>query len=200
MRILIIGGEGTIGKKLKSYFERDNELIIAGRKSGDIVVDIADSDSIRKMFEKTADLDAVICAAGEARWAPFNELSEEDFYTGLRSKLMGQVNLVRIGREYVNEGGSITLTTGILADDPVPMTTSAAMVNGALHSFVKAVVLDLQERIRVNVVAPGLVEDALEKYRDYFPGHIPIPMDKMLLGYIRSVEGKGSGEVIRIYQ
>ena len=74
------------------------------------------------------------------------------------------------------------------------------MVNGALHSFVKAVVLDLKEAIRVNIVASGLVEDAVEKYRDYFPGHHPIAMDKMLRGYIRSVEGRGSGEIIRIYE
>ena len=32
---------------------------------------------------------------------------------------MGQVNFVRIGRKYINSKGSITLSTGILADDPV---------------------------------------------------------------------------------
>ena len=199
MRILIIGGEGTIGTSLVRYFSERHEVIIAGRSSGDIEVDIADTTSIKHMFEKTGDVDAVICAAGEAKWAPFETMSEEDYYIGIRSKLMGQVNLVRIGRAYVNEGGSITLTTGILADDPVPMTTSAAMVNGALHSFVKAVVLDLKERIRINVVSSGLVEDAVDKYRDYFPGHHPISMEKMLRGYIRSVEGKNTGEIIRIY-
>ena len=113
---------------------------------------------------------------------------------------MGQVNLVRLGKEYVNEGGSITLSTGILADDPVAMTASAAMVNGAIHSFVMAVVLDIKEPIRINAVSSGLVEDAVDKYRDYFPGHHPIPMDKMLRGYIRSVEGRTSGEIIRIYE
>ncbi len=200
MRILIIGGLGTIGQKLKSYFEKDHEVITAGRSSGDLRVDIANSKSIQALFEKTAKLDAIICVAGEAKWSDFDQLSEEDFYIGLKSKLMGQVNLVRIGRGYLNEGGSITLTSGILADDPVPMTSSAAMVNGALHSFVKAVVLDLKEPIRVNIVASGLVEDAVEKYSDYFPGHHPIPMDKMLRGYIRSVEGRGNGEVIRIYE
>jgi len=112
---------------------------------------------------------------------------------------MGQVNLVRIGKKYLNPNGSITLTTGILADDPVIMTTSAAMVNGAIHSFVKSVVLELDKGIRVNAVSSGVVEDALDKYGDYFPGHNPIPMDKMLRGYIRSVEGKANGEIIRIY-
>lgn len=200
MRVLVIGGDGTIGSKLTTYFGRKYEVVTAGRSTGDIKIDIADIVSIQQGLEKVGKLDAIICAAGEARWAPFDDLSEEDFYIGIRSKLMGQVNLVRIGKQFVNEGGSITLTTGILADDPVAMTTSAAMVNGAIHSFVKAVVLDLNENIRVNVVSSGLVADAVDKYRDYFPGHHPIPMDKMLRGYIRSVEGKGTGEVIRIYE
>ena len=200
MKILIIGGEGTIGQKIRAYYAQNHEVMVAGRRSGDFKVDIADSDSIRSLFQKTGHFDAVICAAGEAKWANFDDLSEEDFYIGLRSKLMGQVNLVRLAKAFINDGGSITLTTGILADDPVPMTTSAAMVNGALHSFVKAVVLDLKEHIRIHVVASGLVEDAVEKYQDYFPGHHPISMDKMLRGYIRSVEGKGNGEIIRIYQ
>jgi hypothetical protein len=49
---------------------------------------------------------------------------------------MGQVNLVRIGQAYLINGGSFTLTTGMLADYPVHMTSSAAMVNGGIHSFV----------------------------------------------------------------
>ena len=200
MKILIIGGAGTIGSKLSSYFGKNHEVITAGRTGGVIQMDIANTESIKNGLEEVGMVDAIICAAGEARWAPFDDLEEEDYYIGIRSKLMGQVNLVRLGKKYINDGGSITLTTGILADDPVAMTASAAMVNGALHSFVKAVVLDLEERMRVNVVSSGLVEDAVDKYRDYFPGHHLIPMDKMLRGYIRSVEGKANGKIIRIYE
>lgn len=199
MKILIIGGNGTIGRKVSEYFSKKHEVLIAGRNNGDVVVDITDSDSIEKMFKSIGKLDAIITIAGEAKWAPFDEMSETDFHVGLNSKLMGQVNVVRIGKGYLNPNGSITLTTGILADDPVSMTTSAAMVNGALHSFVKAVQLEMQNGIRVNVVSPGLVEDALEKYRDYFPGHIAISMEKALSGYIKSVEGKIGGEVVRLY-
>jgi len=149
--------------------------------------------------KQTGKVDAIICIAGEAKWADFNELTEEDYYIGLKSKLMGQVNLVRIGQNYLNSNGSITLSTGILADDPVVKTTSAAMVNGGIHSFVQAVALEIENGIRVNVVSSGMVEDAYEKYKDYFPGHNPIPMTKVINGYVRSVEGKGNGEIIRIY-
>ncbi|WP_405328095.1 short chain dehydrogenase [Leeuwenhoekiella sp. LLG6367-2.1] len=199
MKILIIGGNGTIGKTIVRHFKENYEILIAGRSNGDVLVDIADSSSIKSMFEKIGKVDAIICIAGEAKWADFNELTEDDYYLGLKSKLMGQVNLVRIGQNYLNANGSITLSTGILADDPVVKTTSASMVNGAIHSFVQAVALEIENGIRVNAVSSGMVEDAFEKYKDYFPGHNPIPMDKVINGYVRSVNGKGNGEIIRIY-
>ena len=199
MKLLIIGGKGTIGKKVCAHFSKNHEIIVAGRTSGDVTVDIADSDSIKAMFESVGNIDAVLCIAGEAKWAAFDSLTEDDFYIGLKSKLMGQVNLVRLGQDHLNPGGSFTLTTGILADHPVVMTTSAAMVNGAIHSFVKAAALELKNQIRINVVSSGLVEDAVKKYEAYFPGHNPIPMKKVINGYVRSVEGKGTGEIIRMY-
>lgn len=198
MKILIIGANGTIGKKVTRSLETKHEIVKVGKTSGEIQVDIADSTSIEKMFQKSGMVDAIVCIAGEAKWDKFDNLSEDDFYLGIKSKLMGQVNLVRIGRKYLNPGGSFTLTTGILADHPVDKTTSAAMVNGGIHSFVKAVALELEQGHRINAVSADLVEDAKDKYEEYFPGHTPVPMDKVADGYKKSILGKLNGEIIRI--
>ncbi|GGG19327.1 short chain dehydrogenase [Dokdonia pacifica] len=198
MKILIIGGNGTIGKTVTQRFAENHEVIIAGRSSGDVTVDIASSASIQKMFEAVGKVDAIVNIAGDAKWDKFDSLSEDDFYIGIKSKMMGQVNLVRLGRAFLNDGGSVTLTTGILADEPVDMTTSAAMVNGAIQSFTKAVALELERGIRVNVVSADLVEDAYEKYKDYFPGNTPVPMQKVVDGYVKSVLGRINGSIIRI--
>ena len=200
MRILIIGGNGTIGRPVTEHFSKDNEVIIAGRNNGDLKIDIVDSNSIEQGLKQVGQLDAIICIAGEAKWANFNVLTEDDYYIGLRSKLMGQVNLVRIGQNYLNPNGSITLSTGILADDPVVKTTSAAMVNGGIHSFVQAVALEIENGVRVNAVSLGMVKDAYEKYKDYFPGHNPVPMNKVVNAYVRSVNGKDNGKIIRFYE
>lgn len=198
MKILVIGGNGTIGKTIVARLKADNEVIIAGRNSGDVTVDIASSTSISEMLTKTGKVDAIINVAGDAKWDKFDNLSEEDFYIGIKSKMMGQINLVRLGRTFLNKGGSITLTTGILADEPVDMTTSAAMVNGAVQSFTKAVALELDNNIRVNCVSADLVEDAYEKYKDYFPGNTPVPMNKVVDGYVKCVFGKINGNILKI--
>ena len=199
MKILIIGGLGTIGNHVAKELKEKNEVIIAGRSGGDLKIDITNTDSIENGLKSLEKLDAIICIAGEAKWADFEKLTEEDYYIGIRSKLMGQVNLVRIGRKYLNPGGSITLSTGTLADNPVLKTTSAAMVNGAIHSFVRAVALELENGIRVNAVSLGLVQDSYEKYKAFFPGHSPVSMAKAVEAYTRSVFEEISGEIIRIY-
>jgi NAD(P)-dependent dehydrogenase (short-subunit alcohol dehydrogenase family) len=200
MKILIVGGKtGTIGKTVAKRLSRKHEVITAGRNSGDVHVDMRSSESIKKMFEATGKVDAIVNCAGATKWGPFAKLSEDDFYIGLKGKLMGQVNLVRIGRRYLNKGGSITLTTGILADDPVQGATNSAMANGAIHGFVLAVSQEHRNEFRLNVVSPGLVEDSAERLGDAFPGHTPVPMEKVAAGYERSVEGLRTGEIIRIY-
>ena len=40
---------------------------------------------------------------------------------------------------------------------------------------------------------------SVEKYEAYFPGHNAIPMKKVVNGYVKCVEGKGTGEIIRMY-
>ena len=200
MRIFIIGGTGIIGKYVAKRFSREQEVIIGSRNGNGVYIDISQSASIKEAFDTVGQIDAIINIADEAKWDAFTSLKEEDYYIGIRSKMMGQVNVTRIGLNYLKEGGSITLSTGILADEPVIKTASAAMVNGAIHSFVKAASLEMLDQKRLNVVSSGLVEASVEKYKDYFPGHYPIPMDKMLAGYVKAVMGHMNGEVIRVYQ
>jgi len=199
MKILVIGGTGTIGKAIVRHYQNNHQVITAGFSRGDYQVDLKDSQSIAALYQQTGPVDAIVCAAGEAKWDLFENLSEQDFHIGLNSKLMGQVNVVRLGLQTLNPGGSITLTTGILADDPVIKTASAAMVNGAIHSFVKAASLEITDGARLNAVSTGVVMDAYEKYQTYFPGHPPIAMDRVVLAYSKSIEGHGHGEVIRVY-
>lgn len=200
MRILVVGGNGTIGNCVVNRLKEKHEVLIAGRNSGDVNVYIENIDSIKAMYKQTGKLDAVVSCTGTAKWEAFEDLTEEDFYVGIKSKLMGQVNLVRIGIDFVNPEASFTLTTGILADDPVVGATNSSMVNNAIHGFVRAVSQELKNGLRLNAVAPGLVEDSAEKLGHLFPGHNPVPMHKVANGYVRSIEGKRTGEIIRIYE
>lgn len=199
MKILLIGASGTIGKRIYDEFSNKHEVVKASRKGEDIAVDITSAASIEDMYKTVENIDAVICAAGPAAFAPFGEITEEDFYVGIRGKMMGQINLVRIGQKYLNDNGSFTLTTGILADDPIVGSTAVSMVNGGVNSFVAAAAQELPRGMRINVVCPTEVEDSVEEYGDWFAGFDPASMTRVVNGYLRSVMGKINGRVIKIY-
>jgi len=199
MKIILVGANGTIGKRIYEEFAPRHEVISVGRTSGDIRADIASLDSIREMYKQVGDFDAVVNAAGAGYFGPWDEMDDEKFRIGIDSKLMGQINLVLEGRNLINEGGSFTLTTGILSDDPVAGSANLAAVNGAINAFVKPASLELKRGVRINVISPGMVEDAVEAYGPYFPGHIAVSMKRTVAGYVKSVEGFINGEVVRIF-
>ena len=199
MKIIIIGGTGTLGRPIVAELSQRHQVITVGNTSGEVQVDITSIDSIRSMYEKIDAFDALVSATGNAHFGPLLEMTEEDFYKGIKSKMMGQINLVMEGLKHINDGGSFTLTTGILAEDPIPMGAGLSMVNGAVNSFVMAAALEMPRGIRINAICPGLVEESVDKYGPYFPGHIPIPVSKAVYGYVKSVEGKINGQVVKIY-
>ena len=199
MKILLVGASGTIGKRINAELSKKHEIVSASRSGADVEVDITDAASIEKMYKAVENIDAVICAAGPAKFGLFGELTEDDFYVGIRGKMMGQVNLVRIGQKYLNDNGSFTLTTGILADEPVTGSAALSLVNGGVNSFVIAAAEELSRGLRVNVVCPTVVADSAEKYADYFPGFDPVSMQKVVNGYVRCLETKMNGRILRIY-
>jgi NAD(P)-dependent dehydrogenase (short-subunit alcohol dehydrogenase family) len=124
-------------------------------------VDVANPESIGLRYRDIGWVDAVVSAAGQARFAAFTQLSDTDFQLGLSNKLMGQVNLVRRGLEHLADGGSFTLTSGILARLPSPGRTAISMTNAAVEAFGRAAALELPRGLRINVVSPGWVAETL---------------------------------------
>ncbi|MFT3987448.1 short chain dehydrogenase [Aestuariivirga sp.] len=197
MRILLIGAEGPVGRAAASALAA-HEIVTAGRKSGDLRVDISDSASIEALYQQAGQLDAVICCAGSARFAPISEMTEEAFAAGLANKLMGQVNLVLKGLAHVAEGGSFTLTSGSLDRYPIRKGSNAATINAALSGFVRGAALDMPRGIRINVVSPTLLEESAEKLRPMIPGHVPVSAHRVGLAYVKAVEGAVNGETILV--
>lgn len=198
MKIIIVGATGTIGKVLTAELRKRHDVIAAASKSGDVKVDIESTASIKEMYAKVGKFDALVSTTGKAAFAPLDKLTEDDFYKGIRSKMMGQINLVMIGKDFINDGGSFTLTSGVLANDPIKSGTGLSFVNGALNSFAISAAIELTRGLRINVVSPGLVQDSYASLGSYFPGHEPVPMNRVVTGYLKAIEGFGTGKVIEV--
>jgi NAD(P)-dependent dehydrogenase (short-subunit alcohol dehydrogenase family) len=198
MKILLIGAGGTIGSAIADELAPRHEIVRIGRTSGEAQVDISDSGSIRKLFERVGRFDAVVCAAGNVTFAPLGDMTEKDFALGLQDKLMGQVNLLLIGREFANDCASFTFTTGVLNRDPIRSGASASLVNGALDAFVRAAAIEMPRGMRVNSVSPTVLVEAMGSYAPYFRGFKPVPAAEVALAYAKSVEGLQTGQVYMV--
>lgn len=196
MKILLIGATGTIGQKVHERLQENHEVIPVGFKDGDYQVDIANKASIQNLFDQVGEIDAVISTTGLSAFAPLDELTDEQFSLGWNNKLMGQINILRVGQSFIREGGVILLTSGMLANEPMPGSAATSAVNGALNSFVKAASLELSDKLRINAVSPIFVKETMEMMgMDSGSGMSATDTAK---AYQAALEGSMTGEVIDV--
>jgi NAD(P)-dependent dehydrogenase (short-subunit alcohol dehydrogenase family) len=193
MRILIVGATGTIGSAVAAALDGRHELVLASQRKAPERVDISDAASIRALFARIGRVDAVVSAAAPAAFKPLTDLADADFEFSLRSKLMGQVNLFRLGLDSIADRGSVTLTAGYLARNPVPGSAASSLVNAALEGFGRAAALEAPRGIRVNVVSPPWITETLQKLGRPPAGGIPVATVAQV--YVRSIEGSETGQV-----
>src|SRR5262252_5837577 len=194
MRVIIVGATGTIGSAVCDALASLHEVVTVGYKDGAFHVDMGAPDSIRQLFGAIGAFDALVSTAGVAKFASFDELEDTDYQIGLSNKLMGQVNLVRIGRQFINDRGSFTLTSGVLSQEPMKGSASLSMVNAGIEGFVRAAALELPRGIRINAVSPPMVRETLLALKmDPSPGMLAATVAR---AYLASIEGTATGQII----
>ncbi len=196
MKVIVVGAGGAVGQAAVAGLGGRHEIIAVGRSSGDIQLDIEDLESVRAMYRQTGKVDAVISAVGHGYFGTVAEMNGEQFMMGINHKVFPQVSLVLEGIAHMNDGGSFTLTSGVLNRDPISGGSSAAAANGAIDGFVVGAAADMLRGIRINAVSPGLLQVSVERYDGFFPGHEAVSSERVGLAYSKSVEGVISGQVI----
>ncbi|MBI5056018.1 MAG: short chain dehydrogenase [Nitrospirae bacterium] len=194
MKVIVIGATGTIGRAIVQAIGNRHEVVPVSFSKSSIKVDIADRASIARMFETTGRVDAVLCAAGLAKFGPMSSLTDADFAFCLDNKLMGQVNVARIGIDHIKDNGSITLTSGILSRQPMKGSTAISLVNSALEGFGRAAALEMPRGIRINIVSPNWVVDTLKAFN--MDPSIGTPVAVVAQAYVKALEGAMNGEVL----
>lgn len=195
MKILVVGARGTVGRGVAAELGRRHDVIDAGRKGASVTLDLSDAGSVRNALQAIGPVDAIVSAAGQVGWAPLLELTAEQWAYSVANKLMGQVNLALVGQEFLRDGGSITLTSGVLVDQPVRNGAAASLGNGGIEAFVRAAAIELPRGLRINAVRPGVLAESMDTLGPFFRGFEPVPSARVALGYSRSVEGTGTGQV-----
>jgi NAD(P)-dependent dehydrogenase (short-subunit alcohol dehydrogenase family) len=201
MRVIVVGGAGIIGGKVVPALRSNgHEVVVAGRTSGDVHVDLTSHATIEAMYREVGGaVDAVVSVAAHGALDDFETLTPDALRENMRAKFFGQTDLVLTGQHHCADGASFTLTSGIFADQAWPHVTGGGVISGALHSFALSAAIELSRGMRINVVSPTMVEDSVGTFDEHFPGMRPVPMDELVGHYLRCVEGDDNGRIIRAY-
>ncbi len=196
MKFLVVGSTGLIGSYVAKTLSKHGTVIGVSRTT-QISVDVKDPASIKAMYEKVGKVDAVASCIGKVAFKPVTELSYEDYLMGFKDKALGQVELLRAGINYLNDNGSFTLMTGVLARDPIPSGSVAALANGAIESFTLAAAIDLPRGLRINTVSPNVLVEATS-YHPSFPGYHQVSAQSVADAYVKSILGKQTGQIYKL--
>lgn len=195
--VIVIGAQGKIGQAALTGLTKHRVITASlSGKGCDHQVDITDKASVRALYEKVGKFDAVVNAAGFCEYAPFAEMTDEQWEASVQSKMLGQMRLVKEGLNYINDGGSFTLISGILNVKPIPEGIADATTSGAIDTFVQCVAHELPRGIRINAINPTVVEEAWELFADMMPGFQPVSSKLVGKAFERSVDGFISGKVL----
>ncbi|MDT0465105.1 SDR family oxidoreductase [Streptomyces gibsoniae] len=175
-RIVVVGGTSGIGLAVAEAAAREGAAaVVASRRQENVdtalrrlpegsegrALDATDEDAVRAFFEAVGDFDHLVYTAGESLL--MESLADSDLARARRfldTRLWGAYTAVKHGASRIRRGGSVVLTTGTAGRRPLPGTTVAASLCGAMESLTRALALELAP-VRVNVVSPGLVRTEL---------------------------------------
>ena len=113
------------------------QCVVASRHAGERV-DIANPKSLAALFDRVGEVDGIVCTGGAARFRPWDQLTDDDWAFSLANKLMGQINVVRLGANRVRRGGAITLTSGLAAQYPAPPAGGLGSLRRAVQAAMAA--------------------------------------------------------------
>ena len=187
-KILVIGGTGLLGRAVVNVLG-EGRCIVASRNAQEHV-DISDPASTAALFDRVGEVDGIISACGAARFVPWDKTKDDDWAFGVANKMMGQINIARLGAGHVRAGGAIVLSSGVLAQNPMPGGAMVTTINSAIEGFVLGASVEGLP-VRVNAVSPGWVSETLQAMgMDPSSG---VPAAEVALAYVKQLEEGASG-------
>ena len=194
MKIIIVGASGRIGTEIDKALSGSHDIVRVGVSSGDVQCDYTVPESVRDMFGKVGEFDALISVVGgDSTFKAFPALDDDDYRYGFERKFLGQIRFLKLGESFVRDSGSFTFTSSFLSQYPNLASIATGPLNAAVDTFVKNTASLLPRGIRVNVVSPAPIVESGQEGR----GLVTAVQTAKL--YVEATEGNMTGQVLRAW-
>ena len=166
--ILLIGGSSGIGLSLVNQISQDHNVYVACRSNNSlpenvnyINYDVLNDELDSSLFPET--IDSFIYLPGSINLRPFKSLSIESFKEDLEINFIGLIKSLKsvLKNLTASNSASIVLFSTVAVQRGMPFHSSVSSSKGAIEGLAKSLAAELSPKIRVNVIAPSLVNTPL---------------------------------------
>ncbi|MEC8832984.1 MAG: SDR family oxidoreductase [Bacteroidota bacterium] len=167
--ILLIGGSYGIGLELAKKLSKDNQVFVASRSnenlSGLEVTQIPFDALTEDISEKAIPekLDGFVYCPGSINLKPFKTMGVETIKNDMEINFIGLAKTVKSIINKMNEGSSMVFFSTVAVGTGMPFHTSVSAAKGAIEGFARALAAEYAPKVRVNVIAPSLVDTPLSE-------------------------------------
>ncbi|NNF18189.1 MAG: SDR family oxidoreductase [Flavobacteriaceae bacterium] len=166
-KILMIGGSHGIGKSIVQEIQDTHEVHVASRTNDgleglnvhyhklDVLADDLDTSAL------PGSLDGFIYCPGSITLKPFKMLKLDDFRSEMELNFFSLVKILQAVMPKMTEGGSVVLFSTVAVGTGMPFHASVAAAKGAIEGFARAMAAEYAPKVRINVIAPSLVDTPL---------------------------------------
>jgi len=187
--VLVTGGSRGIGRAIVelfadegarvTFFYRGNakaaaDVVASMRAAGhDVVADQVDVTDVRgcqagveRLAERAERIDVLVNNAGVIRDNPLAALEDDDIRAVLDTNIGGVFNVTRAVVPYMvmQRAGAIVNVSSVAGEKGGRGQTNYAASKGAVNAFTRSLAVELAPRkIRVNAVAPGVIETEMSQ-------------------------------------
>jgi len=149
------GAHVVIASRSAEKLERAKRLI--GRPVQSRVLDVRNESEVAGFFRALGDFDHLVITAADAVFGPFLEVEIRAAQEFFDSKFWGAYRVARYGAPRLAKDGSITFVSGAASQHGTPGLSAGSAINAALEALGRTLAVELAP-IRVNTIAPGLIE------------------------------------------
>lgn len=165
--ILLIGGSHGIGKSIAQLLHETHTIFIASRTQEgleDIQRKYISFDATRDSLDLSVlpeEIHGFVYCPGSINLKPFKMISLETFEADMSLNFLGLVKVVKEIMPKMAQGASMVFFSTVAVGKGMPFHTSIAAAKGAIEGFAKSLAAEYAPNLRVNVIAPSLVDTPL---------------------------------------
>ena len=167
--ILLIGGSYGIGLEMAKKLSTENNVFVASRSNEQlsnldvtyIPFDVLNDDISEKAIPEN--LDGFVYCPGSINLKPFKTMGVETIQNDMEINFIALAKTVKSIINRMNDGSSMVFFSTVAVGTGMPFHTSVSAAKGAIEGFSRALAAEYAPKVRVNVIAPSLVDTPLSE-------------------------------------